>query len=117
MCGTNVLDKDGVSASVVIAEMAAHLETKGCTLYQQLQNIYLKYGHHISSNSYFLCYDPPTIKRMFDRLRNFNGDGQYVRACGPYPIKNIRDLTTGYDDSQPDNKAVSLWQSECDSLL
>lgn len=25
---------------------------------------------------------------------------------GKYSIKNIRDLTTGYDDAQPDNKAI-----------
>lgn len=32
---------------------------------------------------------------------------QYPTTCGPYPIKYIRDLTTGFDSSQPDKKAVS----------
>ncbi len=46
MCGTNVLDKDGVSAAVVAAELAAHLAEKGVSLKQQLQNIYTKYASH-----------------------------------------------------------------------
>lgn len=40
MCGTSVLDKDGVSAAVVIAEMATYLEGKNLTLAQKLIEIY-----------------------------------------------------------------------------
>ena len=32
---------------------------------------------------------------------------QYPRSLGDYAIRNVRDLTTGYDDNQPDKKAVS----------
>ena len=42
MCGTNVLDKDGVSAAVVAAEMASYLADQGISLKQQLGNIYDK---------------------------------------------------------------------------
>lgn len=40
MCSPVVLDKDGVSAAVITAEMSAFLETKKLTLSQQLKNIY-----------------------------------------------------------------------------
>lgn len=40
MCGTSVLDKDGVSAAVVIAEMATYLQGQGLTLAQKLLDIY-----------------------------------------------------------------------------
>lgn len=40
MCGTSVLDKDGVSAAVVIAEMAAYLESKNLSLAQKLIEVY-----------------------------------------------------------------------------
>ena len=40
MCGTKVLDKDGVSAGAVAAEMACWLHDQGVTLSQQLANIY-----------------------------------------------------------------------------
>ena len=39
MCGTTVLDKDGISAAVVVAEMASHLAETGSTVLQQLHNI------------------------------------------------------------------------------
>ncbi|XP_048120897.1 glucose 1,6-bisphosphate synthase isoform X1 [Alosa alosa] len=106
LCGTMVPDKDGVSAAVVVAEMAAYLHTKNLTLNQQLQNIYETYGYHISKTSYVICNDPPTVKRIFTRLRNFEGENVYPKSCGGYNIVNVRDVTTGYDSSQPDQKCV-----------
>jgi len=40
MFGTNVLDKDGISALAVIAECATYLNSKDVSLSQQLRNIY-----------------------------------------------------------------------------
>ena len=42
MCGTTVLDKDGVSASVVAAEMAIYLNKQGLSIKGQLEKIYDK---------------------------------------------------------------------------
>lgn len=106
MCGSSVLDKDGVSAAAVCAEMATYVYSQGLTLGQQLEAIYQKYGYHISSNSYYICHDPPTICKMFDEIRNFNDTGKYSECCGKYRIKYIRDLTTGFDNSRADNKPV-----------
>ncbi|KAI1893691.1 hypothetical protein AGOR_G00126300 [Albula goreensis] len=106
MCGSIVPDKDGVSAAVVLAEMAAYLDNQNLTLTQQLANIYEIYGSHISTTSYVICHDPPTVKRIFTRLRNFDGENTYPRFCGGYSITHIRDVTTGYDSSQPDKKCV-----------
>ncbi|KAI2655950.1 Glucose 1,6-bisphosphate synthase [Labeo rohita] len=66
----------------------------------------LLYGYHISRTAYVLCNDPPTIHRIFSRLRNFGGPGVYPELCGDYCITHIRDVTTGYDSSQPDEKCV-----------
>lgn len=40
MCGSNVLDKDGISAAVCVAEMSAYLETMGLSLIDKLDEIY-----------------------------------------------------------------------------
>ncbi|XP_056612436.1 glucose 1,6-bisphosphate synthase-like isoform X1 [Triplophysa dalaica] len=106
LCGHMVLDKDGVSTAVIVAEMAAYLHTKNLSLSQQLLNIYEIYGYHISRTSYVMCSDPPTIKKIFSRLRNFEGQGVYPGFCGGYSITHIRDVTTGYDSSRPDKKCV-----------
>ncbi|EDO44486.1 predicted protein [Nematostella vectensis] len=105
MYGTNVLDKDGISAAAVMAEMATYLDRQGLTLTDQLAKLYERYGVHISNNSYYLCHSPPTIVKIFERIRALHG-GQYPSHCGPYRISGIRDLTTGFDNTQPDNKAV-----------
>jgi len=43
MCGSKVLDKDGISAGVRVAELAAYLETIGLTLSDKLEEIYEEY--------------------------------------------------------------------------
>jgi len=43
MCGSKVLDKDGISAGVRVAELAVYLETLGLTLSDKLQEIYEEY--------------------------------------------------------------------------
>ncbi|XP_015241498.1 PREDICTED: glucose 1,6-bisphosphate synthase [Cyprinodon variegatus] len=106
LCGSMVPEKDGVSAAVVVAEMAAYLQTQKLSLNQQLHNIYRTYGYHVSKTSYVTCNDPPTIQRIFSRIRNFEGDGSYPKACGGVRIVHIRDVTTGYDSSRPDLRSV-----------
>ncbi|KAF0037442.1 hypothetical protein F2P81_010316 [Scophthalmus maximus] len=66
-----------------------------------------RYGYHISKNSYFICHDQDVIRTLFERLRNHGGQkDSYPVECGRFAISNVRDLTTGYDDNQPDKKAV-----------
>ncbi|XP_022594174.1 glucose 1,6-bisphosphate synthase [Seriola dumerili] len=106
LCGSMVPDKDGVSSAAVVAEMATYLHNKNLSLNQQLHNIYQTYGYHVSKTSYVICNDPPTIKKIFGRIRNFGGEGSYPETCGGVQIIHIRDVTTGYDSSQADLRSV-----------
>lgn len=111
MCGTEVLDKDGVSAAAVVGELIAHLETKNMDLTDQLNVIYKTYGYHFTLNSYYLCYDPAVTNRIFARIRNLNAgvetDNYPATLCGgKYKVVGVRDLTTGYDDTKLDKKAT-----------
>lgn len=45
LAGTHARDKDGVVATMLIAEMAAYFKTKNMSLYDALQAIYQKYGY------------------------------------------------------------------------
>ena len=85
MCGTAVLDKDGVSAEAVMAEMAIYLkEVENRSLDEQLSWIYTRYGFHTSNNSYFLCYEQENIKKMFERLRHYQNEND-----SEYSVINI----------------------------
>ena len=46
MLGDYVRDKDAVSASVELTEMAAWYASQGMTLYDALQALFAKYGHY-----------------------------------------------------------------------
>ncbi|XP_069566525.1 glucose 1,6-bisphosphate synthase [Brachyistius frenatus] len=106
MCGSLVPEKDGVSAAAIVAEMAVYLHNKNLSLTQQLHNIYQTYGYHVSKTSYVVCKDPPTIHKIFSRIRNFDGNGSYPKTCGSVRVVNVRDVTTGYDSSRPDFRSV-----------
>ncbi|XP_062416904.1 glucose 1,6-bisphosphate synthase isoform X3 [Pungitius pungitius] len=106
LCGSLLPEKDGVSSAAVVAEMAVYLKNKNLSLKQQLLNIYQTYGHHVSRTSYVVCDDPPTIQNIFHRIRNFDGEASYPKACGGVRIVDVRDVTTGYDSSRPDLRSV-----------
>lgn len=81
MCGTTVLDKDGISAAMDALQLAVYLEKQKSNLSEHLKHIYNIYGFHFSLNSYYICYEQNVIKSIFDRLANFNG------------VNNVRQLS------------------------
>eukprot|EP01114_Cavostelium_apophysatum_P020958 TRINITY_DN7176_c0_g1_i1.p1 TRINITY_DN7176_c0_g1~~TRINITY_DN7176_c0_g1_i1.p1 ORF type:complete len:607 (-),score=197.81 TRINITY_DN7176_c0_g1_i1:64-1842(-) len=97
------LDKDGVRGAAVFAEMALFLNRNGTTVNDHLNELYKQYGYFATKNRYFFCYDPKVMESIFKEIRN---GGKYCETVGPYKIKDIRDLTTGYDTSKPDKKPV-----------
>ena len=112
MYGMNVLDKDGISAGPILAAYATKLYSNNTTLQQYLESLYSKYGYHISSDSYYLCYHAPTIKEMFTAIRS----PEYPTSCGDYQIVAVRDVTTGYDSSFPDKKCILPTDPSCQML-
>ena len=60
MFGTIVFDKDGISAAVVMAEMASYLNRQGLTLTEQLHKLYQRFG--VLHNSCFDWYTGQFIK-------------------------------------------------------
>jgi len=104
MIGTTCLDKDGISAACVFAEMASFLYENNMTVQTYLNEIYSKYGYFVTHNRYFFCYDPAKTLRIFEEIRNM---GNYYWTCGKYPIKAIRDLKSpGFDSTTPDKKPI-----------
>lgn len=95
MIGNTCFDKDGVSAAAVFIEMANLLHANGTSCFDQLTSLYEKYGYFISQNSYFFCYEPPIMEKIFEEIAN---DGNYPTTCGEYKItvKSSIVLILGY---------------------
>ncbi|TKR78335.1 hypothetical protein L596_019154 [Steinernema carpocapsae] len=99
----HTLDKDGVSAAGMFSEIACYLNSQGITLAEQLFKIYNKYGFHLVRSSYWMVPSPQVTKDLFDELRK---DLKFPEKIGRNSVKYVRDLTIGYDNSQPDNKPL-----------
>lgn len=102
MVDPTVLDKDGISAAVMLAQCADYLlSVHGRTLEQQLDELYTLYGYHYNLNSYYICHEPSTIERIFRTVQL-----EYPVGFGSeFRVTRVRDLNTGYDSVHPDKPA------------
>jgi len=104
MIGSEIRDKDGISSTVFFAELATDLRRQNMKVSDYLRSLYSKYGIFQTCNSYYICASPPTIDRIFARLRSFYHEetgSNYPREIGGMRITWVRDLTTGYDSGRP----------------
>jgi len=113
MFGSDVRDKDGVAATVHFAELVTCLNQQGKTAESYLQELYQRYGYFQTSNSYFICSHPPTIDKIFARIRNY--DNAAIAETPHYPLEiaglkvtRVVDLTMGYDTGNPPTYQPSL---------
>jgi len=106
MFGSEIRDKDGVSAAVFFAELVASLHRQGKTASSYLQELYGRYGYFQTKNSYFICDNPLVIDQIFARIRNYDGQGpnerpSYPKSIAHLEVSSVVDLTLGYDSSNP----------------
>ncbi|KAK2948550.1 Phosphoglucomutase [Blattamonas nauphoetae] len=117
-----IVDKDGISACGVAGELIALVYAEGKTMAQYLDEIYQKYGYTVSNNSYLYCYEPPTITKIFNRIRSMGTgtEDKYLRVVEhggkKWEVKDLRDLHTGYDSSTADKKATLPIQPDAEML-
>lgn len=64
LVGNHARDKDGVVASMLIAEMAAYYKTKGKSLYEALQDIYKKYGCYVEKTMSYTMPGKDGMEKM-----------------------------------------------------
>ncbi|KAJ6500366.1 hypothetical protein C8R45DRAFT_820604 [Mycena sanguinolenta] len=105
MFGDRIRDKDGVSATVSFAELVVALTNQGKTVHAYLEEQYQRYrsSRFQTLNSYFVCKDPSTIDKIFERLRNYHSNAKpaYPQEIAGLKITGVVDLTTGYDSTNP----------------
>ncbi len=74
LVGDYARDKDGVVATMLIAEMAAYYRTKGMNLYEALQNIYKKYGYFYEGLSNFTMPGKDGMEKMSKMLSDLRNN-------------------------------------------
>ena len=101
LAGTYARDKDAVVASMLIAEMALFYREKGLSLYDQLQNVYKKYGFYnefVVSANFEGIEGAEKMKNIMEGLhtnppREFGG--KKVLAVRDYKASTRTDCLTG----------------------
>ena len=69
MLGSFVRDKDAVTASLLLTEMAAWYYDQGMTLYDALQSLYLKYGYYAERTLNLVMPGLDGLKKMADLMK------------------------------------------------
>lgn len=87
LVGNHARDKDGVVATMLIAEMAAYYKTLGKSLYEALQDIYAKYGYYVEKT---LSYTMPGKDGM-EKMSKILTD---LRANAPTVINGLNVVKT-----------------------
>lgn len=101
LAGTYARDKDAVVASMLIAEMALYYQEKGLSLYDQLLNIYKKYGYYkeeVVSVTMEGIEGLDKIKSIMDNIRKNPPTifgGKNVLAVRDYKTSVRTDVKTG----------------------
>lgn len=91
-----VRDKDGISAGLLIAELAASLKASGRTLFDMLDDLALEHGLHASDQLSVRVDDLALIPQMMTRLRE-----EPPVSLGGSSVISAVDLSAGSADLPP----------------
>ena len=107
LSGTEVRDKDGVNAAMLIAETAAYYKKQGMTLYDGLQALYRKYGYYDAKVTSFALAGKDGLRQMAGLMKalreNAPADFDGVKVVA------VRDYSTG-ERKTADGKVGKLEQ-------
>lgn len=101
LIGTHSRDKDSVVAVMALCEAAAYYKSKGITLYEQMNNIYQKYGYFKENLASVTLKGIEGMEKIKEIMESFRKNPP--KAAGDYKVLRIRDykkdtitdLTTG----------------------
>lgn len=91
LIGDYARDKDGIAAVLALCEAAAYYRTKGITLWDQMMNIYEKYGYFKETQVSIVmegAEGAEQIKQMMSDLRN----KETVKEIGKYKVLTFKDI-------------------------
>ena len=91
-----VKDKDGISAAVLIAELAATAKAAGKTLFDTLDELYLQHGVHASDQLSIRVADLGLLDAMMNRLRVSPPE-----SFGQSAVEVFTDLAEGSEQLPP----------------
>jgi phosphomannomutase len=102
-----VRDKDGISAAVLIAEMAAAAKAAGKTIFDTLDELYLQHGLHASDQLSIRVADLGLLDAMMNRLRVSPPE-----SFGSSAVETFVDLAEGSEHLPPTDGLLYLTRDQ-----
>ena len=105
LIGTHARDKDAIVAVMALCEAAAYYKDKGLTLWDQMINIYEKYGYYKEGQISITMKGidgAEKIKAILENLRN-----NTPKVIGKYKVLEARDYLLGTVDDYENNTRES----------
>ena len=93
MMGDYVRDKDAVTASMMVAEMAAYYFEQGKTLLDALKDVYAKYGNYAEKTMNLVMPGLDGLKRMKEIMATLRA--KPLAEVGGVAVNRARDYQTG----------------------
>ena len=94
LIGDYARDKDGIAAVMSLCEAAAYYRAQGITLWDQMNNIYKKYGYYKEDQVSIVlegAEGAEKIKEMMSAMRNKN-----IEQIGKYKVLCFKDVDRDY---------------------
>ena len=99
LAGTHARDKDAVSSSMLIAEMAAYYKARGMTLIDALNGIYAKYGYYYDCLETLVLKGKAGAEKICAAMSALRAEGGGLFD----DIEHVSDYLTGIDDLPREN--------------
>ena len=101
LVGTHARDKDAIVAVMTLCEAAAYYKTQGITLWDQMINIFEKYGYYKEGLKSITLKGVEGVAKIQEMLNNLRENppknfGEYEVLCArDYKLDTIKDMKTG----------------------
>jgi phosphoglucomutase len=101
MIGDNVRDKDAIASVALICEMAAYAASQGRSLYEQLIDIYVKYGYYKENLISITKKGMKGAEEIADMMRGYRENppttinGSKVVTLYDYELQQVKSLANG----------------------
>ena len=110
LSSTFVRDKDGVNASLLIAEVAAACKAEGITLYDRVQEIFAKYGYFVEKVVSKTLPGKDGLTRMKEIMKELRANPP--KEIGGMKVTAVRDYLKGIRVSEGKEEPTGLPASD-----
>ncbi|NLP17300.1 MAG: phospho-sugar mutase [Clostridiales bacterium] len=89
LVGTHSRDKDAIASVMILCEAAAYYKSQGITLYEQMQNIYKKYGYYEEKTVPVTLMGIEGMEKIKSIMEEYRSNPP--KSAGEYQILKVRD--------------------------